>query len=124
MGYGMSEVMAIHSMCSHGRYHIAPWAIAYCLDPKTSEILPRKGKTTGRAAFFGLMARHAWGGFITGDEITIDWDSQCPCGQTTYHLDPLIQRFTDKSGDDDKITCAATVDAHQEAMTFLANLDA
>ena len=35
----------------------------------------------------------------------------------------MIQRFTDKTGDDDKITCAATPGAHQEAMTFLANLD-
>ncbi len=123
MAYGMSEVFGINPMCSHGRYHMVPWVIPYMLDPDTSAPLPRTGKVTGRAAFFGLLARHAWGGFITGDEITIDWDSACPCGQTTYHLDPTIQRFSEKTGDDDKITCAATPDAHAEAMTFLANLD-
>lgn len=123
MGYGMSEVFAINPMCSQGRYHLLPWVIPFILDPETSVPLPRKGVVTGRAAFFGLLARHAWGGFITGDEVTIDWDSACPCGQTTWHLDPMIQRFTDKTGDDDKITCAATPGAHQEAMTFLANLD-
>ena len=121
MGYGMSEVMAIHPMCSHGHYHIVPWVIPFVLDPDTSKVLPRKGKVTGRAAFYGLLARHAWGGFITGDEITIDWDTPCGCGQTSVHLDPVIQRFTDKTGDDDKITCAATADAQAEAMTFLAN---
>ena len=124
MGYGMSEVFGHHVMCSAGRYHIAPWVIPIVLDPETSEILPRKGVVTGRAAFFGLMARHAWGGFITGDEITIDWDSRCACGQTSYHLGPKIQRFSEKTGDDDKITCAATPDAHREAMTFLSNLAA
>lgn len=123
MAYGMSEIFGHNRMCSHGRYHMVPWIIPFVLDPDTSEILPRKGKTTGRGAFFGLLARHAWGGFITGDEITVDWDSQCGCGQTTYHLDPTIQRFSDKSGDDDKITCAATPDAHKQAMTFLSNLD-
>ena len=123
MAYGMSEVFGIHPMCSHGRYHLLPWVIPFVLHPDTSALLPRKGVVTGRAAFFGLLARHAWGGFITGDEITIDWDSACPCGQTAPHLAPTIQRFSDKTGDDDKITCAATPSAHQEAMTFLANLD-
>ena len=123
MGYGMSEVMAVNAMSKAGQYHIAPWVVAFCLDPDTGKVMPRKGKTTGRAAFFSLLARHAWGGFITGDEITINWDTMCASGQTTYHLDPLVQRFTDKTGDDDKITCAATTEAHQEAMTFLANLD-
>jgi len=124
MGYGMSELFTHNIMCSAGRYHITPWVIPFVLDPDTSKVLPRKGVVTGRAAFFGLMARHAWGGFVTGDEVTIDWDSRCDCGQTTYHLAPLIQRFSDKTGDDDKITCAATPDAHREAMTFLSSLAA
>ena len=122
MTYAMSEVFAWHRVCSHGRMHLAPWAIPFVLDPDTSEILPRKGVVTGRAAFFGLIARTHWGGFITGDEITIDWDSQCGCGQTTYHIDQKIQRFTEKTGEDDKISCAATPDAHKEAMSFLSNL--
>ena len=123
MAYGMSEVFGNHRMCEHGRYHIVPWVIPFVLDPDTSELLPRRGVVTGRAAFFGLMARHAWGGVITGDEITIDWDNECACGQSTLHLGPSIQRYSDKTDDGDKITCTATPDAHQEAMSFLANLD-
>ncbi len=124
MAYGMSEVFAHNVMCSEGRYHLVPWIIPFVLDPETSEVLPRKGVVTGRMAFFSLVARRAWGGFITGDEVTIDWDSRCECGQTTFHLAPKIQRFSEKTGDDDKITCAATPDAHREAMTFLSNLAA
>ena len=120
MNYAMSEVMGFHKMCSHGRYHIVPWVIPFILDPDTSEILPRKGVVTGRAAFFDLLARNHWGGFISGDEVTIDWDSKCECGQEGYHLGPAIQRYSEKSGDDDKITCAATPAAHQDAMDFLS----
>ena len=120
MSYGMSEAMGFHKMCSHGRYHLVPWIIPFILDPETSKPLPRKGVVTGRAAFFDLLARHRWGGVITGDEITIDWDSKCACGQEGYHLGPEIQRYSDKTGDDDKITCAAQPQAHAQAMDFLS----
>lgn len=121
MNYAMSEVKGHHKMCSHGRYHVVPWVIPFVLDPDTSEPLPRTGVVTGRAAFFGLLSRTHWGGLISGDEITIDWDSQCGCGQTTYHLDPVIERYSEKIGDEDKITCAATPNAHRDAMEFLSS---
>ena len=121
MNYAMSEVMGFNKMCSEGRYHIVPWIIPYMLDPETSKPLPRTGTVTGRAAFFDLIARYHWGGVITGDEVTIDWDSKCACGQEGYHLAPSIERFADKSGDDDKITCAAQPQAHADAMNFLSN---
>ena len=124
MNYAMSEVMGFNKMCSAGRYHIVPWLIPFVLDANTSHPLPRKGVVTGRAAFFDLMARHRWGGLITGDEVTIDWDTKCECGQETYHLAPTIKRFSEKTGDDDKITCAAQPQAHAEAMDFLANYSA
>ena len=120
MSYGMSEAMGFHKMCSHGRYHLVPWIIPFVLDPETSKPLPREGVVTGRAAFFDLMARHRWGGVITGDEITIDWDGKCACGQEGFHLGPVIQRFSEKTGDDDKITCAAQPQAHAQAMDFLS----
>ena len=116
----MSEVMAMHQMCEHGHYHIAPWVIPFVLDPDTSAILPRKGVTTGRAAFFDLGADSHWGGFISGDEISVHWDEPCPCGRSTIYASGEIQRYSDKRGGDDKITCAATESAHKEAMDFLS----
>ncbi|MET0988603.1 MAG: hypothetical protein ABW034_24690 [Steroidobacteraceae bacterium] len=121
-GYGMSELCATCVMCAHGQYHLSPWLIPFVLDPDTSEVLPRSGRITGRAAFYDLLANSRWGGFITGDQITINWDGGCPCGAKSAYIEEPIQRYSDKRGGDDKITCAATPEAHQEAMEFLTNL--
>jgi hypothetical protein len=116
--YGMSEVNAANRRCSQGRYHIAPTTVLYMLDPDDGHVLPREGAYTARAAFYDLLARTYWGGFVSGDEVTVDW-SPCACGQTTPHLAPTIQRYSEKQGGDDKITCAATEEAHQSALDFL-----
>ena len=121
-GYGMSEVLAGHSMCEEGHYHIAPWVVPFVLDGETSAPLARTGVVTGRAAFFELSAETRWGGFITGDEITMDWSAECPCGRTSAHIIGEIRRFSDAKGGDDKISCAATEGAHREAMDFLSGL--
>ncbi|MNT89546.1 hypothetical protein D3C72_2302890 [compost metagenome] len=60
-----------------------------------------------------------WGGFITGDEITIEWDEPCACGRPSQYIVGPIQRYSEKNGGDDKITCAATENSHREAMDFL-----
>jgi hypothetical protein len=122
-GYGMSELCASHPMCQHGHYHLAPWVITYVLDPDTSDILPRSGTVKGRAAFYDLLANSHWGGFITGDEITVHWDGDCPCGAKSAYVEDNIARFSDKRGGDDKISCAATPEAHAEAMDFLTHLE-
>jgi len=119
MCYGMTEVKGLHNKCSHGHYHFCPWIVPYVLDPDSSKVLPRSGIVTGRAAFFDLGAESRWGGFITGDEITVDWDNDCGCGQSTVHAYDGITRFSQKRGGDDKINCAATEGAHREAMSFL-----
>jgi hypothetical protein len=99
--------------------------IPFQLDPVTSKVLPRKGRVTGRAAFFDLGADERWGGFITGDEISVDWDTPCPCGRSGAYVFGEIQRYSEKdAGGDDKITCAASENAHNEAMDFLANFSA
>ena len=116
--YGMTEVTMITSRCSHGHYHVPPWVITYVLDPQTGQLREPEGVQTGRAAFFDLVPSTHWGGFATGDEITADW-SPCPCGRTTVHLHPVIQRLSEKAGGDDKITCAAADDAHAAAIDFL-----
>lgn len=119
MAYAMSEVQAVHLMCPRERYHFAPSAIPFILDPDTGQALPRRGTVTGRAAFFDLSARTRWGGFITGDRITIDWDHPCECGRTSAYVVGEIERYSDLKGGDDKITCAATESAHRDAMEFL-----
>jgi len=117
--YGMTEVTMIAGMCEQGHYHIPPWVVAYVLDPDTGEARPREGVQTGRAAFFDLVPQTYWGGFASGDEITVDFEP-CACGRTTYHAHAQIQRFSEKRGGDDKITCAAADDAHAAAIEILA----
>jgi hypothetical protein len=121
--YSMSEVLASHLRCEHGHYHFAPTVIPYLLDPDTGRPLPRHGRHTGRAAFFDLNAEMRWGGFITGDEITIEWDELCACGQPSRYVVGAIQRYSEKNGGDDKITCAATEGSLREAMDFLNTLE-
>lgn len=123
MAYAMSEVQAVHLMCERERYHFAPSAIPFVLDPDTGRALPRRGMVTGRAAFFDLSAQTRWGGFVTGDRITVDWDHMCECGRTSAYVVGGIERYSDLKGGDDKITCAATESAHRDAMEFLTGVN-
>jgi hypothetical protein len=116
--YVMSEITGLNKMCEHQRYHVEPWVIPFVLDPDDGRPTPRRGEHTGRAAFFDLMAQTYWGGFISGDEVTISHDP-CSCGRTTAHLARQIERYSDKRGGDDKITCVAAEDAHRAALEFL-----
>jgi hypothetical protein len=119
-GYGFSEQSAFHWGCSEGRYHVQPWVIPFVLDPDTSEPLPRTGRQTGRAAVYDVLLKAHWGGVISGDEVTIDWDLRCPCGQTSVAFEHDIIRYSEKQGvDDDRITCAATHEVHNEAVNFM-----
>jgi hypothetical protein len=115
--YAMSEMTAMHKMCEHGDYHFEPWVVPFVLDPEDGAPLPREGVQTGRMACFDMLPTAYWGGFITGDEVTADW-SPCPCGRTTTHIKRRIERYSDKRGDD-KITCAASDEAHRAALEFL-----
>lgn len=122
--YAMSEILGgSHMRCEAGHYHFAPTVIPFVLDPQTSRPLPRSGRQTGRAAFFDLGADVHWGGFITGDEITVDWDQPCACGRPGPYVAGAIERYSEKSGGDDKITCAASENSHREAMDFLNTLE-
>ena len=122
--YGMTEILARNMSSEYGHYHLAPWIIPFILDPDTKEPLPRTGIQTGRIAFYDLLVDTHWGGFITGDEVTINWDDLCPSGRTTVYLQGEIARYGDKRGGDDKISCAATAGAHKEAVDFLTNIKA
>jgi hypothetical protein len=116
--YAMAEVVALNLLCQHRGYHIEPWVILYVLDPDTGTPLPRAGTQTGRAAFYDLTAEIHWGGFVSGDEVTVDW-SRCACGRTTPRIGTSIGRYSAQRGGDDKINCAASDEALNDALEFL-----
>jgi len=121
MFYGMSEVMSMSPRCSAGHFHILPVTIPLLFDADM-KLLPREGAQTGRYAFFDLMAQTYWGGFISGDEITINWDEQCPCGWKQPHVGPSIRRYAEMEGGDDKITCAGTAQAYNDFMDYISEV--
>jgi hypothetical protein len=124
-GYSFSEHNGVHFACDENRYHLQPWVIPFVLDPDSSEPLPRAGRQTGRFAVYDVINQSHWGGVITGDEVTLDWDEQCPCGRTSLALEHDITRFSEKKGgEEDKISCAATHEVQNEAIDFLKEFQA
>jgi hypothetical protein len=115
----MAEVSATANLRAQGRYHLSPWIVPFILDPDTSWLKPRQGLQTGRFAFFDLLPTSHWGGFITGDELEIDFDGTCSCGATSLNAAFEVARLSEKRGGDDKITCAASPAAHAQAMAYL-----
>ncbi len=122
MNYAMTEMNANNMLCENGHYHVAPWIIPFVLDPDTSNVLPRSGTVTGRFAFYDLLPDTHWGGFISGDEVSITWDRDCGCGRSGPFMAGTIARYSEKRGGDDKISCAASAEAHEEAMDFLSEM--
>jgi len=119
MFYGMSEVMSMSPRCSEGNFHILPVTIPLLFDSDMN-LLPREGAQTGRYAFFDLMAQTYWGGFISGDEVTVHWDEDCGCGWKQPYVGPSIRRYSEMEGGDDKITCAGTAQAYNEFMDYVS----
>jgi len=119
MFYGMSEVMSMSPRCSAGNFHILPVTIPLLFD-RDMKLLPRKGAQTGRYAFFDLMAQTYWGGFISGDEVTLHWDEDCACGWKQPYVGPGIRRYAEMEGGDDKITCAGTAQAYNDFMDYVS----
>jgi len=120
-GYGMTEQNFYLTNCEHGRFHLPPWVAVLLLDPDSGQPLPREGEQVGRGAFFDLSQDGAWGGVVTGDRLFIGYDP-CPCGRSTLHMGKKVQRFSEFTGDEDKLTCAATPGAQAEALDFLTTL--
>ena len=124
-GYGMTEGAAsLTRMCPHGRYHVQPNIIAYVLDPDTGALFPRRGTRTGRFGMIDLGAQTRWGGFLSGDEVTLNFGDQspCGCGRKGAFIEGEIRRYSELRGGDDKITCAGTTGVHDKALDFIAQM--
>ena len=117
--YGMSEVICQSPRCCHGNYHVMPMTIPVLFDADMKP-LPREGTQTGRYGFFDLLAQTYWGGFISGDEVTMHWEEDCGCGWKQPYVGPAISRYADKDGGDDKITCAGTAKAYDDFLNFVS----
>jgi hypothetical protein len=120
--YGMSEVMGMNSCCPSNHYHLNAWTIPYVFDPTGKHLLPRAGRQTGRFGAVDLLADSYWGGFLSTDEVTLTWDQPCECGRFGPYLDTDIRRVLDRA--DQKVSCAATPDMHNEIVTALSRLGA
>jgi len=117
----MSEMVAPSRACPAGHYHIPPWEIPFLLDPASGAQYPRTGTQSGRFACFDLNAETYWGGFVTGDAVTLSWgDTEpCGCGRIGPYVHRGIRRFSEAEGGDDKVTCAGAPEAHDNAINYL-----
>jgi hypothetical protein len=117
--YGMSECMGTAPKCTAEYYHFLPYTLPVVLD-EDARPLPREGVQTGRLALFDLLAETYWGGFISGDRVTVHWDEACECGWKGPRIDGDIVRFSELEGGDDKITCAGTAKAYNDFMDYVS----
>ncbi len=112
--YSMQELNSGMPKCREcGRYHVPPWIVPMILDKDGDNLLPydlNGGEVEGRAAFFDLSLDGRWGGVITGDRISIDYNP-AGCSHKGPTIRDNIARFADLAGDD-KIGCAGTIDAY------------
>ncbi len=117
--YGMSENMGQAPQCEAGFFHFFPYTRPVLLD-EDFVALPRTGVQTGRLALFDFLAQTYWGGFISGDRVTVHWDGDCRCGWPNPRIDRQIVRFSELAGvEDDKLTCAGTVKAYSDFMDYV-----
>lgn len=117
--YGFSECIGNAPLCEHGYFHFLPYSIPLLMD-QNGNALPREGAQTGRLVLVDLIPTSYWGGFISGDEVTVHWDEECPCGWGGPRVAKTIRRFSEKEGGEDKITCAGSQQAYNEFMEFVS----
>jgi hypothetical protein len=119
--YGMSEIMGCGPLCSAGFFHLPPYTVPVLVDAD-SRALPREAIQHGRMVLFDLLAESYWGGFISGDKVTLHWDEDCRCGWGGPRVGRTIERFAEMEGGDDKITCAGSAQAYSEFMDYVTSI--
>lgn len=109
--YSMQELNVRLPKCLEGRYHVPNEVVLFVLDKNGETLAPvSDGQVEGRAGFFDTTVDGRWGGTISGDKILVDLGT-CPCGRQGPTVFDQITRYSDLK-DDDKITCAGTMDAY------------
>jgi hypothetical protein len=116
--YGFSECTGNAPLCDADFFHFMPYVIPIVVDAEMRQ-LPREGVQTGRLVLIDLLAESYWGGFASGDEVTIHWDENCPCGWKSPRVEKNIRRLSLSEGGEDKITCAGSQQAYNEFMDFV-----
>jgi len=117
--YGFSECIGNAPMCEAGFFHFPPYSVPILMD-QDGKAMPREGVQTGRLVLVDPIPTSYWGGFTSGDEVTMHWEDDCDCGWKGPHAAKTIRRFAEKEGGDDKITCAGSQQAYNEFMEFVA----
>lgn len=111
IAYGMTELLSPFIGCEHGAYHISPTTILLLLDKSGEQIVnQRSGVVEGRGGFFDVMLEGRWGGVISGDRLSINFDP-CKCGRKSPSV-LEITRYKDLPEGDDKLSCAGQVDTY------------
>lgn len=105
--YSMQELNSKMPSCKHGHYHIPPWVVPMIVEVDASKLIdydPTSGTYSGRAAFFDLSIDGRWGGVVTGDQVTINFN-RCSCGNNS----PTIISINRDLGysDIDKFNCSS-----------------
>ena len=116
--YGFSECIGNAPLCEAGYFHLPPYSVPLLMGPE-GECLPREGTQKGRLVLVDPIPQSYWGGFTSGDEVTIHWDEDCDCGWKSPRVGKTIRRFAENEGGDDKITCAGSQQAYNEFMEFV-----
>jgi hypothetical protein len=117
--YGFSECIGNAPLCDAGFFHFPPYTVPLLMDAD-GKALPREGVNKGRLALVDPIPVSYWGGFVSGDEVTMHWEDDCPCGWRGPRAAKTIRRFAESEGGDDKITCAGSQAAYNEFMEFVA----
>jgi hypothetical protein len=109
--YGMSELVSgLFPACSASQHHIQPWIVPLALDKDGQKLLEPRGTVKARAAFFDLTSVGRWGGIISSDQVTFHF-GPCPCGRRGPSVSD-ITRFADLKEEDEKLSCAGTIEAY------------
>lgn len=117
--YGFSECIGNAPLCDHGYFHLPPYSVPLLMDTE-GQAIPREGVQKGRLVLVDPIPQSYWGGFTSGDEVTIHWEEDCACGWKSPRIAKSIRRFAENEGGDDKITCAGSQAAYNEFMAFVS----